>query len=52
MPGGNLFMIRTRDAIYPVEGRIKEAKDRAKELKLSKWRITKPGQSRILAHSK
>lgn len=52
MPGGNLFMIRTSDAIYSVEGTIKEAKDRAKELKLSKWRITKLGQNRTLTRSK
>jgi len=52
MPEGNFFMIRTRCRDYPVEGTIKEAKNRAKGLKLSKWRITKPGQNRTLARSK
>jgi len=52
MPSGNLFMIRTRRAIYPVEGSLKEAKDRAEELKLRRWRITKPGQNKTLARPK
>jgi len=52
MFGGNLFMIRTRSADYPVEGSLEEAKKRAKELKLNKWRITKPGQKKIIARSR
>jgi hypothetical protein len=51
MPKGNLFVIRTRRAIYPVEGSLKEAQNRAKELKLGKWRITKPAQSKTLVRS-